>query len=167
MFLFYYSTASAFADYLTDRGYWTDVKNAERNFGWNQYSDNKNFAYGQFSDDRSYNYQLERDKIADEQWQKSFDEGVRQYKESLALSKKKIIDDSGDDGVFDYKVDPIKVGGIENTLNQIIKGGASESEIAFAIGEQYRMGNITKGEYDNLMETYVRPKGSSGGRYAY
>ena len=35
----------------------------------------------------SYDYQVERDKIADEQWQKEFDEAIRQYNESLAFQQ--------------------------------------------------------------------------------
>lgn len=155
------------SDWLTERGYLTDSYNNERTYDRNIYDSEREYAYGQYSDDWTRNYQTERDRIEDEQWQKTFDEGVRQANLSYELSKKKITEDDDDDPKYDPTVDPIKVGGIENTLNQIIKGGASESEISFAIGEQYRMGNITKGEYDTLMETYVRPKGSSGGRYAY
>lgn len=76
--------------------YYTDLNRADSEY-WNQYnrdygqySDDRNFAYGQYSDDRnhtydnywneqSFNYQKDRDQKADEQWQATFDEGVRQF----------------------------------------------------------------------------------------
>lgn len=78
--------------------------NAEREFDYGKYSDDRNFDYGQYVDDRNYQYQVDRDavadsqwnqsfeyqqgrdQIADEQWQKEFEEAQRQYNESLAKS---------------------------------------------------------------------------------
>lgn len=51
--------------------------------------------YGRYMDKLGLDYQMERDKIGDEQWQKQFDESVRQYNEQMALSKSK---DSGGGG---------------------------------------------------------------------
>ena len=45
----------------------------------NQYNTEREFDYGKYADDRNYQYQVDRDKVADEQWQKEFDEAVRQY----------------------------------------------------------------------------------------
>ena len=53
--------------------------NAERDYDYGKWTDNRDFAYGQYSDDRAYDYQTERDKVADEQWQKEFDEALRQF----------------------------------------------------------------------------------------
>ena len=79
--------------------------NAERDYDYSKYTNDRDFSYGQYVDDRnyqyqvdrdavadqqwqtSYDYQVERDKIADEQWQKEFDEAVRQYNESLAFQQ--------------------------------------------------------------------------------
>ena len=44
--------------------------------------------YGRYMDKLGLDYQMERDKIGDEQWQKTFDEGVRQYNEQMELQKK-------------------------------------------------------------------------------
>lgn len=73
-----------------DRGYYADVYNSERNYDYNKYADDRGFEYGKYSDDRNldYNkyssdknlaYQQHRDAIADEQWEKTFNEGVRQF----------------------------------------------------------------------------------------
>lgn len=56
--------------------------NAEREFDYSKYADDRNFDYGVFENDRAFAYQQERDAVADEQWQKSFDEALRQYEES-------------------------------------------------------------------------------------
>lgn len=45
--------------------------------------------YGRYMDKLGFQYQQDRDKIADEWQQKTFDEGVRQYNEQMALSKSK------------------------------------------------------------------------------
>lgn len=56
------------SDYLSERGYLSDRYDSERNYD-----------YGKFADDRDFSYQTERDKIADEQWEKEFDEARRQF----------------------------------------------------------------------------------------
>lgn len=90
------------ADWLTERDYLTGRLDTERNFDYSKYVDDRSFEYGKYSDDRSlaydkysndksyayneyrnaiedalareqFDYQKERDRIADEQWQKQYD----------------------------------------------------------------------------------------------
>lgn len=61
--------------------------NAERDYDYSKYSDDRNFQYGAWVDDRNYQYQVDRDKIADEQWQREFDEAMRQWNESFAYQQ--------------------------------------------------------------------------------
>lgn len=42
-----------------------------------------------YNNERSFDYAGYRDRVADEQWQKNFDEAMRQYNESLAEEKRK------------------------------------------------------------------------------
>ncbi len=44
--------------------------------------------YGKWMDKTSLDYQMERDKIGDEQWQKTYDEGIRQFNTQIELQKK-------------------------------------------------------------------------------
>ena len=60
--------------------------NTEREFDYGKYADDRNFDYGVFENDRAFAYQQERDAAADEQWQKNFDEALRQYEESKQVS---------------------------------------------------------------------------------
>ncbi len=45
--------------------------------------------YSKWADDRNFSYQLDRDKVADQQWQAQFDEAKRQYDQQYALSASK------------------------------------------------------------------------------
>lgn len=78
-------------DWLTERDYLAGRYDSERGFDYSKYTDGRDFAYGQYADDKSYaynehrnaiedalrreefNYQKDRDKISDEQWQKQYD----------------------------------------------------------------------------------------------
>ena len=85
--------------YNNERTYDYNVYSDNRNFDYGVYSDSRNFAYNKYSDDRTlaYNtwdsdrtlaYNEYRNAIADEQWEKTFNEGVRQYNETLAENKR-------------------------------------------------------------------------------
>ncbi len=74
------------SDWTSERDYLSNAYNNERTYDRSIYDSDKNFAYGTWSDDRNYAYQVERDRIADEQWQKTFDESVRQFNASLKKS---------------------------------------------------------------------------------
>lgn len=52
---------------------------AERDYDYGQWADGRDFGYGQYIDDRNYEYQQGRDQVADEQWQKEYDEALRQF----------------------------------------------------------------------------------------
>lgn len=77
--------------------YYTD-----KNFAYGQYRDkvsdyqaDRDYLYGQYADQRDYEHTLERDKVADKQWQqeynmrvKEFSESVRQFNLEYDLSEK-------------------------------------------------------------------------------
>ena len=71
-------------DWQAERDYLTGRYDSERDYDYGMYADGRDFAYGQFADDRAYNYQVGRDKIADAQWQKEFDEAQRQFNKQMA-----------------------------------------------------------------------------------
>ena len=66
-------------DWQTEMGRLQDQYNAERDYDYSKWTDGRDFAYGQYSDDRAYDYQAGRDQVADEQWQKEFEESVRRF----------------------------------------------------------------------------------------
>jgi peptidoglycan hydrolase-like protein with peptidoglycan-binding domain len=66
-------------DWQTERDYLTGRYDAERTYDYNKYSTERDFAYGQYADDKNYAYNDHRNAIADEQWQKNFEEAQRQW----------------------------------------------------------------------------------------
>lgn len=58
----------------------------ERDYDYGMWADDRDFGYGQYVDDRNYDYQVERDKVLDKQWQKEFNEAVRQFNLQYAAS---------------------------------------------------------------------------------
>lgn len=77
------------SDYLTERDYATGRYDAERSFDYSKYADERNFDYGVYADDRNLAYNDYRNSIADEQWQKQYDESVRQYNEQFEYGKER------------------------------------------------------------------------------
>lgn len=102
----------------SQRNYLADMYNNERNYDRGVYEGNRDFAYGTWSDDRNYNYQIERDKVTDAQWQKQFDEDKRQFNLNYNLQKSKSSGNSGnnsgnDNGGYTYT---------NNDKTQYVKG---------------------------------------------
>ena len=108
------------SDYLTERDYLADRYdserdydyskfNNERDFAYNEYSADRALAYDKYSSDRSLaydeyatdknlSYEEYRAAIADEQWQKQYDESVRQYNEQMAFQKQQYEDSKASSG---------------------------------------------------------------------
>ena len=98
-----YEQSRADEDYWNqyDRDYqqYSDDRNLSYDNHWNQYdrdyqqySDDRNLSYDNYwneqqmaLNEQQMDYQKDRDKVADEQWQKEFDEAKRQYDEQMAL----------------------------------------------------------------------------------
>ena len=67
------------SDYNAELDRLQNQYNTERDYDYGKWADNRDFSYGQYIDDRNYQYQQDRDKVSDEQWQKQFDEALRQW----------------------------------------------------------------------------------------
>lgn len=69
-----------------DYGRWRDLLsdwNDERDYLSGRYDTERSYDYGKYSDNRDFRYQQDRATVADEQWQKEFDEAIKQF---LALN---------------------------------------------------------------------------------
>lgn len=84
--------------YYTELGMAQDEARYQAEQDYGKWADDRNFAYGQYSDDRAYDYQAGRDAVADEQWQKQYDEQVRQYNQQYALQAGKSSGSGGSGG---------------------------------------------------------------------
>lgn len=173
------------ADWQTERDYLTGRYDSERDYDYGMYTDGRDFAYTQFADDRAYNYQVGRDKIADAQWQKEFDEAKRQFDKQYALSASKSSGGSSRSSGSSAKkststakkttttkktTDPKKTETpkteevkkdfkwVTQKADDYVASGASKSEISNFLTKQFQAGYITKDQYTSLKSLYV-PRG--------
>jgi hypothetical protein len=149
-----------------DSEYWNN-----KNFGYGKYSDDKNFSYSDYrntisdeqrqaeiaEDKRRYDeqmeYQKERDRIADEQWQKEFNaaqaaknssSGGGLFKRQAAAALEKANNNTEDEK-----------DSLEDDLNYLIKSGADKSKINTLLREEFKAGNISQAEYQRLKAIYA------------
>lgn len=66
------------SDFYTELGRLTDAYITERDYDYSKWADGRNF-----------DYQIDRDAVADQQWQAQFDEAKRQFDKQYALSASK------------------------------------------------------------------------------
>lgn len=143
---------------VADRGYYSDAYDNERSFDYNKYADGRDFAWNQYTDNKKYAYQDHRDAVEDEQWNKTFNEGIRQFNESLALQKKNdVISDEGQEeeaqGTPQYKaVDNKKVTNFQSgirTRNEFYGRSSPEKE-RYGTYEKY---------IEGMLDEWVDPMG--------
>lgn len=154
-----------------DYGKWADDRNFsygqyidDRNFDYSKWADDRDFGYGQYIDDRNYQYQVDRDQVADQQWQAEYDEAVRQYNHANGLGE--FAPDESDTPATPSgnpptspPVDPPEES-IEDELNMMIRNGAPKSEIRAQLRDYLNSGAITQEEYNALINTFA-PRGST------
>ena len=75
------------ADWQSERDRLQDIYYTERDYDYGKWADGRDFGYGQYIDDRNYQYQVGRDQVADEQWQKEYDEAIRQFNYANGLGE--------------------------------------------------------------------------------
>ena len=112
------------SDYATELERLQNQYNAERDYDYGMWADGRDFGYGQYIDDRNYQYQTERDKVADEQWQKEYDEALRQFnfKNKLGEFAKKKSSSSGGSSSSSKKT-PIKSPTVDTPVVEDNGGG--------------------------------------------
>ena len=103
--------ADKYNQLVADRGYYSDNYNNAYNQDYTKWNDNRTYDTSQYWNEYNTGYQAERDAIADAQWQKQFDESIRQYNETMAFNKAQAAkggnggnngNDDGGDGGYTY-----------------------------------------------------------------
>ena len=74
-----YGYQDQLSQYYTELNQAYDRYDTERDYDYGKWADDRDFGYGQYIDDRNMQYQQDRDKVSDEQWQKEYDEALRQW----------------------------------------------------------------------------------------
>ncbi len=118
--------------------------NAERDYDYGRWTDGRDFGYGQYVDDRNYTYQQGRDEVADSQWQKEFDEAVRQFNFANKLGEFARKSSSG--------------GGGGGTPTGSPKPNPNPNPNPEATEEEVAMGNYVKNMLDNATSSQFNPE---------
>lgn len=71
---------------VNDRGYYSDNYNNAYSQDYTQWSDKRDYDQSQYWNEYNAGYQKDRDAVEDAQWQKQFNESVRQFNISSAKS---------------------------------------------------------------------------------
>lgn len=106
-----------------ERAYLSDFYNNERTYDRGVYEGDRAFDYGKWSDDRNYNYQIERDKVTDEQWAKEFEESQRQFNLNYNLQKSQSSGSGSGGDAENLKTPTAKM--YDEALNAYMSGGES------------------------------------------
>ena len=106
-----------------------------------------NYDYSKAKDERDYNYQVERDKVADAQWQAEFDL-AKKKSSSSGSSSNKSYDFTGNDEeqLSDYAKNLLSQ--YRTSVEQASKGGVVGAAFATGLGNKNIMKNVIDGEYN-------------------
>lgn len=127
-----------------DRGYYSDNYNNAYTQDYTKWNDNRTYDTNQYWSEYNAGYQVDRDAIADAQWQKQHDESIRQFNEQMAFNKAqaaKTGSKSGSSGTSgtDLKVPTDKM--YEEALALYNEGGEAALDSYF---DKYPEYDITK-----------------------
>lgn len=131
---------------------------------YGQYTDERDYDYGKWADGRDFAYQQERDRIADEQWQKEYDEQIRQYNQTYALNASKASGSgSGGSGRTSGGGGSSKkssgtgtttaMSNYQKTEQMLLNGGYNSAQMLQII----RSSPLSKEEQDALIAQYQKP----------
>ena len=147
-------------EYSKDYGQYRDTVSdwqTELNRADSEYWNNKNFGYGQYSDDRNLSYTQYRDTVADEQWQKTFDESVRQFNEQMKKSS----------GGYTKEDDtPVKSKQYD-TVSAVCTTFSNNNDLIDYLGDAVDKGYITEDEMEELFDKHNTGKIKQPKSYAY
>jgi hypothetical protein len=139
--------------------------NAQLEYLTGRYDAERDYDYGKYADDRNFSYQVERDTVADQQWQKEFDEAVRQYNESVAAAASKGSGGGGGGGGYvppqtpqppqtqETPEGPQRT--VEDDIADLKKAGETNRNIRNAILQATREGLIDVEEARRLNSIYA------------
>ena len=157
---------------------------ADRSFLSGRYDSERNLDYGMWGDARDFAYQDYRNGIADQQWQKQYQENIRQFNEQMALSREQFAwqqaqaaaaaaaksSGSGSGGSGGSSSGSSKGSGKDQSTEKYTSSTAMrivhDSETGVdqslqgrinALEAMYEAGNITKKQYSDLVYALKNP----------
>lgn len=154
-------------DYYTDKG-----------FAYDQYRDamadwesNRDYLYGQYIDQRDYEHTLERDKVADKQWQQEyglkvqqFAEEVRQFERQYDLSERE-FEEMCRQFALEYDLDERQLAEDVRQYNETMAFNQEQAAISNSQWEQEYAHAMEQDRLDNEYRDNVFAYESGAGQY--
>ena len=156
---------------LADRDYYGNEANNAYVKDYSEWSDQRNYDQNQYWTETEFGYGQERDKIADEQWQKGFDEGIRQFNESQAFTReqwewqkaqaKKAASSGGSVDESVTSEEDLPQGSTETY--ESVKSGADKwkgdnAKLAAYLADAVNSGSINKAQADAIFAEMMTPE---------
>ena len=145
----------------------------DRSFLSGRYDSERNLDYGMWGDARDFAYQDYRNGIADQQWQKQYQENIRQFNEQMALSREQFAwqqaqaaaaaaaKSGGGSSSGSSKGSGNQQNTEKYTASTAMRLAAASSSSTqgqiMALDAMYENGNITKQEHTNLVNALKNP----------
>ena len=145
----------------------------DRSFLSGRYDSERNLDYGMWGDARDFAYQDYRNGIADQQWQKQYQENIRQFNEQMALSREQFAwqqaqaaaaaaaKSGGGSSSGSSKGSGSQQSTEKYTASTALRLAAASSSSTqgqiLALDAMYENGNITKQEHTNLVNALKNP----------
>lgn len=123
---------------VNDRGYYSDNYNNAYNQDYTKWNDNRTYDTNQYWSEYNAGYQIDRDAIADAQWQKQFDESVRQFNVSQANSART--------SQLEAQIDALKKE-YEGYLSPEQQKAANSSAVKSFLGSTFTKNELAKRSY--------------------
>lgn len=147
----YSQYADKYNQLVADRGYYSDNYNNAYTQDYSKWTDNRNYDQSQYWNEYNAGYQADRDTIADQQWQKQFDEGVRQYNETMAFNKAQAAKKGGSSGGSGGTTD---TSGVPKGVLDKAAGITDNVSLANYLDGLEASGTITPAQADSLYSQY-------------
>lgn len=136
---------------VNDRGYYSDNYNNAYSQDYSKWSDNRDYDTSQYWNEYNAGYQADRDAVADAQWQKSFDESVRQFNVTSAKSGG---GSGGSDGSGGISSALEAIDDVPDSVKQKLEGMLSYEEVETYLAELRAEGVISPDTEDDLLSIY-------------
>lgn len=145
-----------YSKYSDNRNFDYSVYSDNRNFAYNQYSDNRNLAQTQYNADRSLAYDDYRNGIADEQWQKTFDQALAEF--NYQQSRDAIADQQWNKN---YSLQERQVKASEKSADAAKKSAdAAEKAKQYAISNYSSVPDSLRKKIDTMMSSGYKMQGN-------
>ncbi len=138
----------------------------EREFDYGQYSTDRNLAMTEHTNSEGYKYGAYRDSVEDAQWQKTYEEGKRQYDEQMAFQKQQYEDSKFAQAGGTYKASVDKSGNkvvtpvadsttsIPSNVAKNVQNYTTKEGQADYLAKQVANGKITEEQAYQILDTY-------------